>query len=91
MSIEPFYEMASDADYLIYNGSIDSSVNTLDNLINKDPIMSEFKAVQDGNCWVSGSSLYQRIDIIGDIILDFHTLFTEDEPDADLEYLTRLK
>ena len=91
MSIEAFYDTAKDADYIVYNGSIDSSVKTMDDLLAKDPVIKEMKAVKEGNCWLAGGAMYQRTDIAGDMILDFHTLFTEEDPEADLTYITKLK
>ncbi|MBQ9015926.1 MAG: ABC transporter substrate-binding protein [Firmicutes bacterium] len=90
MSIETFYDTAVDADYIIYNGSIDGSVKSLDDLKAKDPVMEKMAAVQNGNCWVTGSSMYQRTDIVADMILDFHKLFSEDEP-TDLKYIQKLQ
>ena len=90
MTIEAFYDIAANADYIIYNASIDSSVTTMADLIAKDPIMSEMKAVKEGNCWSTGSSMYQRTDIAGDMIMDFHILFTEEDPESKLNYITKL-
>ena len=91
MSIEAFYDTAKDADYIVYNGSIDSSVKTMDDLLAKDPVIKEMKAVKEGNCWLAGGAMYQRTDIAGDMILDFHTLFTSDDPESELNYITKLK
>jgi len=63
----------------------------MDDLLAKDPIMSEIKAVKEGNCWSTGSSMYQRTDIAGDMIMDFHTLFTEENPEDKLVYLSKLE
>ena len=90
MSVETFYETARDADYIIYNGSIDGSVKTMADLLEKDPIMKELKAVKDNKCWVTGDSMYQRTDIVADMILDFHKAFIEDDP-SDLKYLQKLQ
>lgn len=90
VSMETFYDTAVDADYIIYNGSIDGSVKTMDDLIGKDPIMEKMTAVKNGNCWVTGSAMYQRTDIVADMILDFHKIFAEDNP-TDLKYLTKLE
>ncbi|MGX8773572.1 MAG: ABC transporter substrate-binding protein [Bacillota bacterium] len=90
MSVETFYDTAVDADYIIYNGSIDGSVKTMDDLLAKDPIMKELKAVKDDKCWVTGDSMYQRTDIVADMILDFHKALTEDDP-SDLKYLQKLQ
>ena len=51
--------------------------------------MKKMKAVQTGNCWITGSSMYQRTDIVAEMILDFHKLITEDNP-SDLKYITKL-
>lgn len=91
MTMEAFYDLAKDADYIIYNASIDGSVTSLDDLIAKDPIISEMKAVKEGNCWSSGGSMYQRTDIAGDMIMDFHILLTEDDPESKLQFITKLK
>ncbi len=90
MSIETFYDTAMDADYIIYNGSIDGSVKTLEDLKGKDPVMEKMAAVQNDNCWVTGSAMYQRTDIVADMILDFHKLFSEEDP-TDLKYLQKLQ
>lgn len=90
ISVEAFYNAAVDADYIIYNGSIDSSVKTMEDLVNKDPIMEKMTAVQNDNCWVTGSAMYQRTDIVADMILDFHKLFSEDDP-QDLKYIRKLQ
>ena len=91
MTIEAFYDMAADADYIVYNASIDGSVNSMADLLSKDPVISEMKAVKEGNCWSTGSSMYQRTDIAGDMVMDFHTLFTEENPEDQLVYLSKLE
>ena len=90
MSVETFFDTAADADYIIYNASIDDSVRSMDDLIAKDPIMKKMKAVKENNCWATGSSMYQRTDLAAEMILDFHHLLTEDDP-SDLKYITRLE
>lgn len=90
MSIEKFYDAAADADYIVYNGSIDSTVTNLSELKAKDPIIRKFKAVKTGNCWVTGASMYQRTDVVGDMILDLHKLFTEKNP-KNLKFVTKLE
>ena len=90
MSMEQFYDSAIDADYVVYNGSIDSSVKTLDDLVNKDPVMKNLTAVRNKNCWVTKSAMYQRTDLVAEMILDFHKLFSEDDP-QDLKYISKLE
>ena len=90
MSMEQFYASAIDADYIVYNGSIDSSVKTMEDLLDKDPVMKKMKAVKTGNCWVTKSAMYQRTDLVAEMIMDFHKLFSEDDP-QDLKYIDKLE
>lgn len=90
MTMESFYEKARDADYIIYNASIDSSVKTIEELIKKDEVLKEFKAVKNGACYTTGSSMYQRTDVIANMILDFHKVFTGQDTDQ-LEFLEKMK
>ena len=90
MTMESFYETARDADYIIYNASIDSSVKTIEDLIKKDEVLKEFKAVKNGACYTTGSSMYQRTDVIANMILDFHKVFTGQDTDQ-LEFLEKMK
>lgn len=89
MSVETFFDAAADADIIIYNTSIDGSVKTLEDLAARDPIMKNMKAVKEGNCWATGSSMYQRTDLAAEMILDFHKLLTEDDP-QDMKYIEKL-
>ena len=90
MGMEDFYAGAKDADYIIYNASIDSSVKTIEDLIKKDEVLKEFKAVKNGACYTTGSSMYQRTDVIANMILDFHKVFTGQDTDQ-LEFLEKMK
>lgn len=90
MTMESFYDQAADADYIVYNGSIDNTVRSLDDLIDKDEIFQKFKAVKNGNCWTTGSSMYQRTDVVSNMIMDFHKVLTENSPEG-LEFLTKME
>ena len=90
MTMESFYEKARDADYIIYNASIDTTVKSVNDLIAKDPIFAEFKAVKEGKCYSTGSNKYQRTDVIRNMIMDFHKVFTG-EDDENLEFLSKLE
>lgn len=92
ISMEQFYDTAVDADYIVYNGSVDSSVRTLQDLVNKDPVMEKFKAVKEGNCWCTTASMYQRIDMVADMIGDMNRMLTSDDPeDEEMQFLFKLK
>lgn len=90
MTMESFYDQAADADYIVYNGSIDNTVRSLDDLMDKDEIFQKFKAVKNGNCWTTGSSMYQRTDVVSNMIMDFHKVLTEKSPEG-LEFLTKME
>ena len=90
MTMESFYEKARDADYIIYNASIDTTVKSVNDLIAKDPIFAEFKAVKEGKCYSTGSNMYQRTDVISNMIMDFHKVFTG-EDDENMEFLSKLE
>ncbi len=76
LSMEEFYATAKDADYLIYNSSIDSPLNNIQELLEKSDLFADFKAVQNGNVWCTGKYLYQATDSLGDMIQDIHLMLT---------------
>ena len=59
MEPEKFYETAKDADFIIYNSTISGSLSSLDELIGKYPLLTDFKAVQNGNVWCTSDNLFQ--------------------------------
>lgn len=89
ITMEEFYNTAIDADYLIYNSSIDATVNSLDDLLAKDSLMADFKAVKDGNVWVTDDSMYQHTDTIGELINDLNLMLT-DGNEEDMTFLHKL-
>ena len=44
LEMERFYATAKDADIIIYNGTIDESVATLNDFVGKNALLSQFKA-----------------------------------------------
>lgn len=90
MQIEEFYDGAKDADYLIYNSSIDGGVNSINELIDKCPVLKDFKAVKNGNVWCTTNDMYQQSMSIGYMIEDIHGMLQGDR-EEDMKYLFRLK
>ena len=91
MQMESFYAGAKDADILIYNSTIDGELQTVAQLLEKSALLADFKAVQNGNVWCTEKNLFQSTMGVGGMIRDFHTIFSEDDPDpASLTYLHRL-
>lgn len=79
MTMEEFYAAAVNADYIIYNASIDSPLNSIGELIAKSELFADFKAVQEGNVWCTGKYLYQATDIVGSLITDINHMLTGEE------------
>lgn len=91
IQMESFYDMAKDADILIYNSAIESSLETLDQLIAKSAPLADFKAVREGNVWCTGKSMFQESQSVGEMILDINRILTEGHgADGSLTYLYRL-
>lgn len=70
VEMEQFYAGARDADVIIYNGTIDDGVSTLDALVEKNGLLADFRAVQNGNVWTCDSNLYQQMTSMAEIITD---------------------
>ena len=91
LQMEAFYTGAKDADILIYNSTIEGELTTIDQLLNKSPLLADFQAVKAGNVWCTGKNLFQESLGLGDMMVDFHTIFTDPSVSDDaLTYLHRL-
>ena len=91
LPLEDFYAGAKDADVLIYNSAIEGTIASVSQLTEKFPLLSEFKAVQNGQVWCTAQSLFQQSMELADLILDMNKVFTEGTPDADtLKFLTHV-
>ena len=92
MQMEEFYAAAKDADYLIYNSAVGGTIETVEELLEKSGLLSDFKAVKEGNVWCTAENLYQKSMALGDFASDIHVMLTEEDPDpAETKYLYRLK
>ena len=91
LPLEDFYAGAKDADVLIYNSAIEGTIASVSQLTEKFPLLSEFKAVQNGQVWCTSQSLFQQSMELADLILDMNKVFTDGTPDADtLKFLTHV-
>ena len=92
MQMEEFYAKAKDADYIIYNSTIDGELSSIDELLAKSNLLADFKAVKDGNVWCTGKNLFQETTELGTMIEDIHTILTTDDDSLDeLVYMHKLK
>ena len=90
MQIEEFYAGAKDADYLIYNSTVDGEIGSVDELLAKSDLLKDFKAVKEGHVWCTTNNFYQESMSLGTFIMDVHTILTESKA-ADTEYMYLLK
>ena len=90
ITMEEFFATAVDADYLIYNGSIDTPLTKVEDLIKKDQMFAEFKAVKEGNVWTTGKSFYQATDIVGQMIRDVNIMVTNGNQ-SEMTFLSKVE
>ena len=88
---ETFYDIAHDADILIYNSTIDGELETADQLIEKSSVLADFKAVKEGNVWCTGQNMFQQTTGAADMICDLNAVFTDKAESTELTYLHKLK
>lgn len=74
IQVEEFYAGAKDADFLIYNSSIDGGVSNMEELLDKCGLLSDFKAVKEGNVWCTTNDMYQQSLSIGYLTEDIHAM-----------------
>jgi iron complex transport system substrate-binding protein len=90
MQMEEFYNGAKEADYLIYNSSIDGGVDNLDELLEKCSLLADFSAVKQGNVWCTTNDMYQQSLSIGYLLQDIYTMLNGGDED-EMRYLYRLR
>lgn len=77
---------------LLYNSTIEGSIASTEQLVEKCPLLAQFKAVQNGNVWCTAQSLFQQSMELPDLILDMNRVFTEGTPaDSELTFLTHVE
>lgn len=90
MQVEEFYNGAKNADFLIYNSSIDGGISSRKELLDKCEVMADFKAVQEGNVWCTTNDMYQQSLSVGYLIEDIHAMLLGEGEDK-MHYLFRLE
>ena len=88
LQMEEFYAAAREADYLIYNSTIDGELSSAEELFGKSELLENFKAVREGNVYCTTRDLYQSSMELGTMIADIHGMLNGEED--GLTYLYRL-
>ena len=89
LEMEDFYATAKDVDVIIYNSTVDGGVESLADLVAKNPLLENFKAVQNGDVWCTDQDMYQQMTNTGTIVADMHRVLAEGH-DAQTTFLKRL-
>ena len=92
MQMEEFYASAKDADYIIYNSTIDGELTDISQLLSKSSLLGDFKAVKEGNVWCTEQNLFQETLELGTMIEDIHTMLISEDKELDsLTFMHKLK
>ena len=89
LEMEDFYATAKDVDVIIYNSTVDGGVESLEDLVAKNPLLENFKAVQNGDVWCTDQDMYQQMTNTGAIAAYMHRVLAEGH-DAQTTFLKRL-
>ena len=90
LEMERFYAEAKNADVIIYNRSVDGQVHSIDDLLAKNELLGDFKAVKNENVWCTDKSLFQETTEFGWMISEMNKIFSGDVAD-DLIFYDRLR
>ncbi len=88
MNAEDFYAAVKDADILIYNGTIADEITSVEDLVAKNAIFADMKAVKEGNVYCLGSDFFQKSTGMADFITDMRRVI--DGGEGLYTFLTKL-
>ena len=91
MEMEEFYRTARDADFIIYNSTISGQVGSIEELISKNELLADFKAVKNGDVWCTHENLFQETLKLGQVINDFNLIFSGETENRSPEFMFRLE
>lgn len=86
---EEFYKDTVDADIIIYNATIDGGVKSIDELIDKNALFADFKAVKEGNVYCSNADMFQKTSLVADIISDMYRVISNEDTN-DLKFMYKV-
>lgn len=89
MEMEAFYLVAGDADCILYIGQLGGKPKTLSQLIERNTLLADFKAVQNGRVYCTGADYFQQAGRLGDLIEDMNRMLSGD--DAALNHIMKLE
>lgn len=90
MQMEEFYSKAKDADFIVYNSSIEAAPSDMEQLFDKSELFRDFKAVKNGNVYCTGHNMFQQTGECSDMIKELSIMLSGND-DGSLEFLERLE
>ena len=83
IEMEAFYAKAKDADIMIYDSTTGSEIHYIQELLDKNPLLSECKAVKNGDVWCNSKGMYQSSAHLGRMILSMQQIFSGEAKEKD--------
>ena len=84
VSLENFYSSCRDADYLIYSATLDRPLSSIRELLGKNALFADFKAVKEGHVYTTDKDFYQLSDRMADFAEDVHRML---QGQGDMHFL----
>lgn len=92
LEMEEFYSTAKEADFIIYNSTIDGELTSVEELISKNNLLEDFKAIQNGNVWCTSKNMFQETTQFGLMVSDIRLMLTDDGKNlTELNFMYKLK
>ena len=87
VSLENFYSSCRDADYLIYSATLDRPLSSIRELLGKNALFADFKAVKEGHVYTTDKDFYQLSDRMADFAEDVHRML---QGQGDMHFLKKV-
>ena len=87
VSLEDFYSSCRDADYLIYSATLDRPLSSIQELLGKNALFADFKAVQEGHVYTTDKDFYQLSDRMADFAEDVSRML---QSQGDMHFLKKV-
>ena len=88
IQLEDFVAAACDADILIYNSTVDGGISSARDLILKNAVFADFKAVRQKKLYSTQKRFFQISSGIGDFMEDLNVIMTDS--DKNLTFIDRV-
>lgn len=89
MTFEEWYDKFVNADYLFYY-NLGQKFYSVQEMVDYNPLFADFKAVQNGNVWVTCDGFSQKsADIVG-VITDMNTVLTSEDNTVSTDFIVKI-